>query len=961
MSNNITSRFVLPFALLFLLLPLTGAVDSFALAEGGKSQIPLADPYILLDGNTYYAYGTHDASGIRCYSSDDLRTWKDEGQALSKANTTETQWFWAPEVYHIKGKYIMYYSANEHLYAATASSPKGPFVQVGTYQMDNLIGSEKCIDSHVFIDEDSTAYVFFVRFTDGNCIWQARLSDDFITPVEGTLRKCFAASQNWELKMGRVNEGPNVIRQGKRYYLTYSGNDYRSQDYAVGYAYTNNIASGSWTKNTGNPILRRWDDLVGTGHHSLFYDKEGILRIVFHAHNSPESVHDRLMYIGTMQFRGGSLVMLNDPIIRPTLSTSAPYNPELITQSWGFNNGGAATVDLNNDGYQDIVAGGIGNSVQNSATDEQTSKRMSYLALFASSTHKWTKVSTQPPFQVADSPSFVPCDINNDGNMDIIAFEQTGYDVTAEAYTGGYSHEGIFLGNGNGTFEEAEVLTSNYSSNGARSKEQGAREDQRLKPSSCSLPPYPLHLKREEWGGLEAACNAEVIDIDNDGRLDIILVGHQGETNCNVILHNQTPTGNRALWFSVEPFGTDFLLRQAIIKPADFNNDGLQDFAVSALVDGQEDRLRFTDVFLNDPDCPGHFIPLGLGEEDGNLKRKSNGALQVADFNGDGWLDIMLSGLGEASSGESAIRQRIYVNQQTAIPSFRVLSSEFQSDSYALSSSASNSAGLIDWNGDGAYDIMLGGTRSNNYSGMLYLNDGQGRMKRSIPIPGATGACTIFPDYNGDGRKDFLLIGMSKDKSYLTQEQYGSNAILCCNLFPTPSRPDAPLAPEATISDGRVVLSWQAPETAKNGFTYEIYIKDEQGNLVNSTPAFVGGTKDGIRKANLLGRVGCRTQWTFCPTQAGNYTWGVQTVDAAFCGSTFAEGPQFTVTEEDIALALNDPKVPELFKDLKDTKDLKDPNAPEEFYSLSGQRLSGQQRGIHIVNNHSKPFKILKQ
>ena len=87
----------------------------------------------------------------------------------------------------------------------------------------------------------------------------------------------------------------------------------------------------------------------------------------------------------------------------------------------------------------------------------------------------------------------------------------------------------------------------------------------------------------------------------------------------------------------------------------------------------------------------------------------------------------------------------------------------------------------------------------------------------------------------------------------------------------------------------------------------------------------------------------------------------MQTVDAAFCGSTFAEGPQFTVTEEDIALALNDPKVPELLKDLKDTKDLKDPNAPEEFYSLSGQRFSGQQRGIHIVNNHSKPFKILKQ
>ena len=55
-----------------------------ALAEGGKSQIPLADPYILIDDGKYYAYGTHDANGIRCYTSDDLRSWTDAGLALNK-------------------------------------------------------------------------------------------------------------------------------------------------------------------------------------------------------------------------------------------------------------------------------------------------------------------------------------------------------------------------------------------------------------------------------------------------------------------------------------------------------------------------------------------------------------------------------------------------------------------------------------------------------------------------------------------------------------------------------------------------------------------------------------------------------------------------------------------------------------------------------------------------------------
>ena len=880
----------------------------FAKAEGGKSQIPLADPYILLDGDTYYAYGTHDASGIRCYSSTDLRTWKDEGQALNKANTTEQQWFWAPEVYHIKGQYIMYFSANEHLFAATASSPKGPFKQVGSYQMESLFGDEKCIDSHVFIDEDSTAYIFFVRFTDGNCIWQAKLGEDFITPVAGTLRKCFAATQSWELKMGKVNEGPNVIKNGRRYYLTYSGNDYRSQDYAVGYAYTNSIANATWTKYANNPILRRWDDLVGTGHHSLFYDKEGSLRIVFHAHNSTESVHDRLMYIGTMTFRNNNLIMLNDPIIRPTLSTTAPYNPELITQTWGFEQGGAVTIDLNNDGSQDIVAGGL-SDVQDSATDKTTSSPVSYLALFAPLTHKWTKIPAAPPFKVAYSPSFVPCDINNDGKMDIIAFDQRGVDDAED------SHEGIFLGKGNGTFEEAALQ-------------------------------LPFDIK--------VPCNAEVIDIDNDGRLDIILVGHQDEANCNVILHNQTESSG-ALCFSIEPYDTEFLLSEAIIKPADFNNDGLQDFIISALVDGREDQARFTDIFLNNPEEPGHFVRMGLGEKGADLKRKAKGALQVADFNNDGWLDILLAGLGEVSSGESVARQRIYINQQTNVPSFKAISCDFQNDVYTLTSSASNSAGVIDWNGNGFYDVLISGTKSSVYSGMLYLNDGKGHLKRSVALPGALRACTAFPDYNGDGRKDFLLIGHSEDRNYLTAEQYGNDAILCYNLFPTPSRPDAPLAPVVTKQEGEVILSWQAAETAQPGFTYDIYIKDEAGNLLNSTPAFVGGTNDGIRKANLLGRVGTRTEWLFHPSKPGTYTWGVQTIDAAYTGSTFTEGTPFTVTEQDIA---------SLIKDIKDSKDLKDPKdlkGPNGIYNLAGQRLSERHQGINIIKTNSKTLKTLQK
>ncbi len=280
-----------------------------------ESKVPFGDPFIMLWQGKYYAYGTLSPDGIAVYVSNDLTTWTTpegttNGLVLNKADVWADRWFWAPEVYAINGKFYMYFSADEHICVATSNSPLGPFKQEVQKPM---LETEKSIDNSLFIDDDGTPYLFWVRFNDGNNVWMAQLEKNLTDLKPGTMRHCISVSQPWEEIWPRVNEGPFVIKRNGVYYMTYSANSYESQMYGVGLATATNIV-GPWTKYENNPILQKPGNLVGVGHHAIFTDKEGKMRIVFHAHNGTTKIHPRNMYISTVNFemKDGKEVMTID-------------------------------------------------------------------------------------------------------------------------------------------------------------------------------------------------------------------------------------------------------------------------------------------------------------------------------------------------------------------------------------------------------------------------------------------------------------------------------------------------------------------------------------------------------------------------------------------------------------------------------------------------------------------------
>ena len=128
------------------------------------------------------------------------------------------------------------------------------------------------------------------------------MSDDLMTVRMESARKLIECEEGtWEKRMGNIAEGPLVIKYKGKYYLTYSCNDYRSQDYGVGFAVADH-PSGPYRRYAGNPVLHKHCGYVGTGHHALF--RTGMkFYMVYHAHNSHDKVAPRQTLIAPMKMR----------------------------------------------------------------------------------------------------------------------------------------------------------------------------------------------------------------------------------------------------------------------------------------------------------------------------------------------------------------------------------------------------------------------------------------------------------------------------------------------------------------------------------------------------------------------------------------------------------------------------------------------------------------------------------
>jgi GH43 family beta-xylosidase len=233
---------------------------------------------------------------------------------------------WAPEMYQMDGRFYLYHSVgNEEtmqIRVAVADSPVGPFVDMG-----GLTTEPFAIDAHIFTDDDGSRWCFYaVDFFDGR-IGTGIVMDRLLDPLTlaGRPRVVARAEHDWQVydparkEKGGVKwhtvEGPFVLKQHGRYYMTFSGGNWTNESYGVAYAVTDSLESSEpWHQPVDGvnqlPLLRtdREQGVIGPGHNSAVLGPDGrTLYCVYHRWDPVQRV--RVMAIDRLGWEGDRLVV----------------------------------------------------------------------------------------------------------------------------------------------------------------------------------------------------------------------------------------------------------------------------------------------------------------------------------------------------------------------------------------------------------------------------------------------------------------------------------------------------------------------------------------------------------------------------------------------------------------------------------------------------------------------------
>lgn len=205
--------------------------NSFAQNNIKNPVLPgVADAGVLKFNGEYYIGGVFTKGSF--YRSRDLMNWEGPFHVFSMNNkwtsgaSADDSQIHANDMVYLNGVFHLFWSVNYwgrdrnavHIAHARSKNVLGPYEEP-----NKETWVENRIDPKLFIDDDGKAYLYMVKFTDGNTIWVQPMSSPD-TLKDKPIYLFSSLPNTWETRDNRVEEGPWVIKYRNRYYLMYNAN-----------------------------------------------------------------------------------------------------------------------------------------------------------------------------------------------------------------------------------------------------------------------------------------------------------------------------------------------------------------------------------------------------------------------------------------------------------------------------------------------------------------------------------------------------------------------------------------------------------------------------------------------------------------------------------------------------------------------------------------------------------------
>jgi len=332
------------------------------------------------------------------------------------------------------------------------------------------------------------------------------------------------------------------------------------------------------------------------------------------------------------------------------------------------------------------------------------------------------EIATDPISNVTNSSAVTGGNITSDGGSNVTArgvcWNTTGNPTTADFKTEDGTGTGEFVSTLNGLSAGTTYYVKAYAVNSIGTSygdEISFTALNYFTDINAGLP--RLVNPTADWG-----------DYDNDGDLDIILTGDSPLIS-NIYNNDAgTFTDINAGLIAVYWGSTDW---------GDFDNDGDLDIVVTGR---DETSVVVSKIYRNDGN--GVFTDTNAGLED--VYRSS---VAWGDYDNDGDLDILLTGIDETSVGVS----KIYSNDGNGV---------FTDINAGLTGVSYSSSGWGDYDNDGDPDIILTG-RDETTVGVskIYRNDAGVFTDIYAGLEGVSNSSATWGDYDSDGDLDIVIAG----------------------------------------------------------------------------------------------------------------------------------------------------------------------------------------------------------